>query len=117
MTASSPCRRFRWVHHAAPVSVQDERWQPVPPDQSILWFEPRQHVHLGARFDLEHTGALAAAQHGVDRWIFLADIPYGEWSLQLSGYQIQRRRIQDSMPRPRMSTFISPSASISSLSH
>ena len=81
--------------------------------------QARQHVHLRPAFDLEHADAVAPAQHVVDRRIVARDRRSSVMLAQADACRIRSNalRMQVSMPSASTSTFIRPSASISSLSH
>ena len=54
------------------------------------WFEPRQHAHLRARFDLKHADAVAALQHLVRQRIFGRNVVDGEFDAVKVIQQIDR---------------------------
>ena len=57
----------------------------------IMWFQPRQHGHLGAGFHLKNPHTVAALEHGVGvrifRWNLLNGQRFGIWPIEI--YQRQ----------------------------
>ena len=108
-----------WMHHAAldRAGPHDRDLDHEIVEAARL--QPRQHVHLRARFDLEHAERVAVAHHVVDLRVLGRDVLQPQRRDRVKRDRCGRAHdgCSVSMPSASTSTFSRPSASRSSLSH
>ena len=83
----------------------------------VLRLRAQQHLHLGARLDLEHADRVGGLDLGVDARRRRAGCATGRRAAPCSASETTHSSTADSMPRPSRSIFRKPASPQESLSH